>query len=140
MLASAVYTATDPCEYGPLVRGTDLQVVVESRGNFNASVTRVDLQAMWLQHGRENLPRIFRSTPQGNRIVVSFLAEPSSPAIRLGGIEVTPRQIAVLAPGRSSPWRSLGACEWRAMSLPTEDFISWGSTLAEGAVLPNLGG
>ena len=135
MPASAVYAATDPCEYGAVIRGADVNVLINGRGNFRAKVTRIDLHKMWLQRGQENLPRIFRSTPPENRVVVSFVTEESSPVIRLGS-EVSPQQIIIMSPGRLSTWRSLGAARWCAMSLPTEDFLFWGRALTGRDVMP----
>ena len=68
MPTSVVYAATDPCEYGAVIRGADVNVLINGRGNFQAKVTRIDLHNMWLQRGEENLPRIFRSTPPDNRV------------------------------------------------------------------------
>lgn len=135
MPASAVYAATDPCEYGAVIRGADVNVLISRRGSFRAKVTRIDLHKMWLQRGQENLPRIFRSTPPENRVVVSFVTEESSPVIRLGS-EVSPQQIIIMSPGRLSTWRSLGAARWCAMSLPTEDFLFWGRALTGRDVMP----
>ena len=88
--------------------------------------------------GEENLPRIFRSSPPKDRVIASFVTDDSCPVIRLGGIEVSSRQITVMAPGQPSPWRSLGACKWCAMSMPVDAFRRLGRALnGEDMVLPN---
>ncbi len=136
MPAAAVYTATDPCEYGSLIRGSDVEVLVDARGDFRAKVTRLDLDGLWIQRGEENLPRIFRSCPPKDRVIVSFIMEDSSPVIRLGGIQVSSRQITVMSPGQPSPWRSLGACKWGAMSMPAESFSRASLALGGEGVIP----
>lgn len=136
MPLSAVYSATDPCEYGGFIRGSNVDVLVNARGDFRAKVARIDFQTLWMQRGQENLPRIFRSNPPADRVIVSFITEASAPVIRLGGTEITGRQIVVMSPGQLSPWRSLGACRWCAMSLPAEDFISWGRVLTGREIAP----
>jgi AraC-like DNA-binding protein len=136
MLASAVFNATDPCEYGSRIRGANVDVLVNRGRDFRAKVTRIDLHTLWMQRGEENLARIFRSTASPERVIVSFLAEESSPAVVLGGAEITSRQLHVLSPGQLSPWRSLGACHWGAMSLPIEDFVSWAHALTGREIAP----
>jgi AraC-like DNA-binding protein len=126
---SVVYTAGDPCEYGPLIRAADINVLVAAKGDFRAKVTRIDLDRVWMQRGEENLPRIFRSVLAKDRVAVFFVTEASCPVIRLGGLETSSRQIAILSPGQQSPSRSLGAAQWCSMSLPTEDFMLWSRVL-----------
>ena len=106
-----------------------MEVLVHARGDFQAKVTRIDFEGLWMQRGEENLPRIFRSTPLTDRVIVSFITGDSCPVIRLGGIEISSRQIVIMTPGEPSPWRSLGSCKWCAMSMSTDAFMRMGRAL-----------
>jgi AraC-like DNA-binding protein len=121
MFATATYTASDPAIHTAAIRAAHVQAVAVSRGDFQAKVTRIDLNRLWLQRGQENLPRTFRSTIPADRAVVSFLRPNAGPTTRLG-IEFSSRQIALGSPGQTVSWRSFGACHWTGMSIPIEDF------------------
>ena len=107
-----------------------MEVLVKARGDFRAKVMRIDLDGgLWMQRGEENLPRVFRSTPPADRVIVSFITHDSGPVIRLGGIEISSRQVVIIIPGEPSPWRSLRACKWCSMSMPQDAFMRMGRAL-----------
>ena len=114
MFATATYTASDPAIHTAAIRAANVQAVAVSRGDFQAQVTRFDLNRLWMQRGQENLPRTFRSTIPTDRVVVSLLRPNSGPTTRLG-IEFSCRQIALGSPGQTVSWRSFGACHWAGM-------------------------
>jgi AraC-like DNA-binding protein len=135
MFASATYTASDPAIHTAAIRAANVQAVAVSRGDFQASVTRIDLDRLWMQRGQENLPRTFRSRIPADRLVVSFLSPQTGPTTRLG-MEFSSRDIAVGSPGQTVSWRSFGACHWAGMSLPIEDFARWSHVLVGQELKP----
>ena len=129
MFAAATYTASDPDVYAASIRAVKVDVVAVSAGDFQASVTRIDLGRLWMQRGQENLSRLFRSTSAEDRFIVSYLRPTSAPATRLG-IDFEPgKDIAVCSPGQTVSWRSFGSCQWEAISLTIEDFARFSHTL-----------
>jgi hypothetical protein len=62
MARSQLATFSDPLAYQAAVRATDVELLVKSKGEFEAELTRVDFSKLWMQRGSDNLPRIVRST------------------------------------------------------------------------------
>lgn len=135
MLSSAVRGATDVEEYRAAIRPPSVDITVVARGRFTASVTRVDLHRLWMQRGRESLPRIWHAAPSAERKIISFLTEAGRGAVR-NGIEFAPGQIALHASGRPYQHRSLGPLHWGAMSLPIVDMAEIGASVAGRDLMP----
>jgi AraC-like DNA-binding protein len=135
MFATNTYRASDPDEYSSLIRGARVEVILAQRGAFDAQVTRVDLDNLWMQRGHESLARTFRGVTPANRVIFWFLASPQ-PAATILSSEIGSNQLALLAPALAGGWRSTAPCDWASMSLPTDDFRRYGSSLAGRDVMP----
>jgi AraC-like DNA-binding protein len=135
MFASRRYTASDLDEYASLIRGGRTEVIVSQRGLFDASVARVDLGELWLQSGRENLPRTLRTVVAADRAFLVFLAC-AQPPVNILSSPIEHNDLVLIKPGEALSSRSVGPCEWAGMSLPKEQFHRFGAILTGKEVLP----
>jgi AraC-like DNA-binding protein len=135
MFATMSYVASDPDEYASLIRGGRVEVIVSQPGLFEASVTRLDLGELWMQRGRESLPRTFREVVAADRAFLLFLTSPQPP-VNILSSSIQCDDLALLSPGEALCTRSIASCEWAGMSLPTEQFHRFGAILTGKDVLP----
>jgi AraC-like DNA-binding protein len=135
MPSSAIRATADLEEYVAAIRPRFVEVTVTARGRFAASIVRIDLQRLWMQRGREQLPRIWYAKPSAERKIISFLTEAGGGAIRNGNAFGS-GQIALHSPGRAYQHRSLGPLGWAAMSLPAVDMAEISATLAGQDLMP----
>jgi len=129
MPSSAVRKFTDPDEYAVLIRNTKAEFTITERGHFTAKLTRIDLHRLWMQRFADNLPRVAHSAGAGGRVTISFRTQPG-PTLLWGGAEMRPTNIVRHGEGGSPFQRSSGSAAWGAMSLPVEDAVAIGETLA----------
>jgi AraC-like DNA-binding protein len=128
MLSSAARNFTEPDDYAASIRGAKTQLTVVARGDFTASITRVDFRRLWIQRLSENLPRIMHSADANGRAIISFHTQPGPSLIR-GGVEVDSTRIARLGRDHSYFQRSSGSVHWGSMSLPVEDICAAGAAM-----------
>jgi hypothetical protein len=67
MPSCSIRTSSDPDEYRASIRPATVELSITARGQFAASVTRLDFDRLWLQRGRESLPRIWHVGPSRER-------------------------------------------------------------------------
>jgi AraC-like DNA-binding protein len=135
MLSSAAQTFTDPDDYASSIRGAKTQLTVVGRGDFTASITRVDFHRLWIQRLSESLPRIMHSADANGRAIISFHTQPG-PSLLRGGVEVESARIARLGRDHSYFQRSPGNIHWGSMSLPVEDICAAGAAIADCDLTP----
>ena len=121
MFACVTQSTKDPIVHGIAVRGAHVEVLVPGRGNFEATVTRIDVGRVWLSRGEHNLPSLARITGDSDRVTVAFRRQDSSP-ISFVGTQVVPSNIMAFRPGQPASWRTSAGCKWASMSLSSEDF------------------
>lgn len=121
MPRSATFTFNDPSPYQAAIRGGEVDVLVTARGQFSATLTQIDCDRLWMQHGFENLPRVVHSALSPNRAFVALLGDPNQAAAQYCGMEVSSDAIVVGGPGSSRHIRTCGPCRWSSMSLPPDD-------------------
>ena len=129
MPESVVRTFSDPDEYAALIRNTKAEFTITERGHFSAKLTRIDLHRLWMQRFADNLPRVAHSAGAGGRVTISFRTQPG-PTLLWGGAEMRPTNIVRHGEHGSPFQRSSGSAAWGAMSLPEEDAVAIGETLA----------
>jgi AraC-like DNA-binding protein len=129
MPSSAVRTFTESDDYAASIRNTKAEFTITERGHFSAKLTRIDLHRLWMQRFADNLPRVAHSAGTGGRVTISFRTQPG-PTLFWGGAEMLPTNIVRHGEGGSPFQRSSGSAAWGAMSLPAEDAIAIGETLA----------
>jgi AraC-like DNA-binding protein len=128
MPSSAIRLAVDPEEYRAAIRPSSVEFTVVKRGRFRASVARIDLASLWLQRGREILPRIWHAAPTAERRILSFLA--AGPSTVRNGAEFRPGDVALHSPIQDYYHRSLGPLHWAAMSAPAAEMAEISAVLA----------
>jgi AraC-like DNA-binding protein len=119
---------TDPQSYQAEIRAAHVEVFPTTKGNFRAELTQIDLPKLWLQRGRENLPRITRALVSVERAPIFFLASANEPAIQHSGIVLGPGEIMVYRSGAEHHHQTSASCKWASMSLAPRDLISAGRT------------
>ena len=85
-----------------------------------AELTQLDLPRVWMQRGRENLPRIFHGAVSAKRAVIGFLTSAQQPPMYHCGAVVAPGDIIVNDP-LPMHRRSEAPCQWGSMSLTSDD-------------------
>jgi len=129
MPGSRILSFADPYPYQAAVRAAEIEVLVTKRGNFRAELTQIDLPRVWMQRGRESLPRIFHGAVIANRAVMGFLTSANQPAIYHCGAVVAPGDI-IVNDARPMHRRSEAPCRWGSMSLAQDDLATVGKAIA----------
>jgi len=116
------FSVTDPYAFQASLRALDYDVLVKSRGSFEAEVARIDLHRLWMQRSETNLPWIMRFGISG-RAPVSFLAREDSPPIKQNGVELTAADIFLHGQGTNHTWTT-GPTHVAAMALTLEEMAT----------------
>jgi AraC-like DNA-binding protein len=124
MLSSHNFTFADPDPYQAAIRAAEVEVLVTAKGDFRSDLTQVDLHRLWMQRSNEILPRVFHFTISKERAPIVFLADRDQPEIRYNGMEVSPGEIIVDAPGATHHWWTRAPTRWAAMSLAPDDLAA----------------
>jgi AraC-like DNA-binding protein len=135
MPSSAVRTFTDPDDYATSIRQGTVELTITERGHFAAKVTRIDLHRLWMQRFSDNLPRIAHAVLNPRRAVIEFPTQPG-PCQLWGGHELGASSIMRYGEGQDQFQRSYGLAGIGAMSLPVEDMVSVGATIASCDLTP----
>ena len=124
-------TFNDPHDYEQTIRGAHASdITVSERGMFDAQLTIIDLDRVWLQRGRDNLARSLHIVIEGARRSVLFLADPqASPHIQSGS-EFGADDVVSFGQASSHFQRTLGPIDWAAMSLPADCLEEAARTIA----------
>jgi AraC-like DNA-binding protein len=128
MPSSSVRTATDLDELRALIRPENPELIANQRGQFAATVIRIDLDRLRMQRSRENLARVWRPDIPATRGAVSFPTQPG-PAMIYDGVELHSSEIALHGPGQSFRQRSSEAAQWGSISLPVDDLAEIGAAM-----------
>lgn len=121
---SRTLTFNDPDSYGQTVRSTRAEIVVTGRGNFNATLTKIDFQSLWIQRGQDSLPRIICHKVDPSRSPIYFLSSFNQANTNESGTELVPGDIVFLSPEVTHHSHTTGASAWGAMSLTPDDLAS----------------
>jgi AraC-like DNA-binding protein len=121
---SATFTFNDPISYQSAFRAAEVEVFVTEEGSFHAQLTQIDLERVWIEHGRENLPRVSYITTSPSRAPILFLADANQPAVQFSGVELSSNAIIVSGAGSTYHLRTLGPCRWATMSLAPNDLAA----------------
>ena len=112
-------TFNDPGSYERTVRGAHASdLTVSERGVFDAQLTIIDLDRIWLQRGRDNLARTLHIDVDEGRRSVVFLVDPQAPPHIQSGKEFSADDVASFGQASSHFQRTFGPIKWAAMSLP----------------------
>lgn len=129
MASSSVLTFVDPHPYQAAIRAAQVEILVTTKGDFRAELTKIDLPRLWMQRGRESLPRISHSHIPAERAPIFFLAGANQPAIHHSGMDLSPGEIMVYGSGATHHHRTSAPCHWGSMSLTPRDLASAGRAI-----------
>lgn len=129
MPSSAVRIFSDPDDYAAAIRAATVVLTVTRRERFSATLTRIDLHRLWMQRFSEEAPRVAHEANTAGRAIIMFRTEPG-PSLRWRGVEVQPTVITRHREEEDCFQRSSGAARLAAMSLPVEDMVKIGTTVA----------
>src|ERR1700748_1790988 len=126
MPQSAIIRSSDPYEHQRSLRAEAVDLVVTAPGDFRGEATRIDVDRLWLQRGRESLPRIVHAAVSKPRKGIFFLADAQQAPTHHPGQEFPPGCMMVYSAGAEHHHRSSAACHWAAMSLGLQDLAAAG--------------
>jgi AraC-like DNA-binding protein len=119
MGSSKVLAFTDPFTYQKALRISDIELFPTEKGQFAAELTQIDLDRLWMQAGRENLPHVVAGTVRPIRKAIGFLLTEEQQTVYCGE-DVYFGDIIVHRPELQH--RRNGATRhWGSMSLTHED-------------------
>src|SRR5690349_13482008 len=126
---SAIFRSSDHYEHQRSLRAEAVDLVVTAPGDFRGEATRIDVDRLWLQRGRESLPRIVHATVSKTRNGIFFLADAQQAPTHHAGKAFPPGCMMVYAAGAEHHHRSSTTCHWAAMSLDLEDLAAAGRAI-----------
>jgi len=121
MASSRVLRFSDPVPYQAAIRAADVEVYPTTAGHFQAQLTQINLDRLWMQRFRETLPKVDASTIRPGRRVIGFLTDANQASVQNCGTEFSPQEI-VISRGDEMHHRTSGDYRFGAMSLTTDDF------------------
>ena len=130
MADSATRSFCDPEEHAAAIRAGKVKLLVTAPGTFRSRLTRIDLDRLWMQRGRESLSYVACSAVHKGRSPIFFLAGTGDRPIMHSGRELPPLKLHFYADGTEHYRRTYGQCEWAAMSLPSDDLAAAGRAIA----------
>src|SRR5277367_6219236 len=125
----------DPQEYQKAVHAADVQVYVTGRGEFEANLTRIKLDHLWMQRARFSLPSVTHSVVAKDRRMIFLQFDPHQAPILHSGIEVPPNEIVCYPSGSEHHYRTSTSYHCGGMSLTHEGFAALANVLV-GRDLP----
>jgi AraC-like DNA-binding protein len=120
MARVATFTCDDPISYQAFVRGGLVDISISGKGAFRGELIQIDLNQVWMQHGRENLPRVAYMRMDKQRVGFAFNGELKQSPAYYSGMELDSNAIFVV-PGASHHSRTSEPHSWAAMSLTPEN-------------------
>ena len=129
MPSSAVRTFTDPDDYTASLRSTNAEVTISGRGRFEAKLISIDLHRLWMNRFTDNLPRIAHSADHPGYATISLRTQPG-PRLRRSGVEMLETNVIRRAHAETYFQQSDGLASFGSLSLPIEDMVSYGATVA----------
>jgi AraC-like DNA-binding protein len=135
MPSSAITHYVDPHEYQKAVQSADLEVYATGRGKFEASLTKVRLDHLWMQRAHLSLPAVTHSAVVKDRRMIFLQFDPDQAPILHSGIEVPPNEIVCYPLGSDHHYRTSSSYRCGGMSLLQNDFAALANVIV-GRELP----
>jgi AraC-like DNA-binding protein len=134
MAQSGTATFANPHDYGAAIRAASLNLIVTGGGDFNARLTWLNLDHLFLLQGRENLPRIGFFSLSPKRAVVSFPTNTGSPLI-YAGFGLRFGDVVFHSRGERAHQRTNGESQWGLLSLSNEWLAACSKALTGGKII-----
>jgi AraC-like DNA-binding protein len=88
-------TFADPFLCQLAIQGSDTELLPTAKGDFEAEITQVRMNRLWMQRFHVNLPHVSSVRMLPGRLAIGFLTDEHQPAMRHCGMEVSPGDIIV---------------------------------------------
>lgn len=120
----------DPDRFQASIRAPNYEVLATSRSGFRATVTRIDLDRLWMHRTAKSGPAVVRSMSHTGRLGIMFLADPEQAAPLRNGLELSAQDVVIHHPGSVNHLWSQGPTRLAMMSLALEDAAAAGLAIA----------
>jgi AraC-like DNA-binding protein len=135
MPGSGTGTFIDPDHYQASLSHLRIDLLVTSRGVFNARLTWATLHHLQLLHGEEDMPRIAYVSLAPMLVFVTFATRPDRPML-WGGVELQTGDLIFHSLGERFHQRTTGPCSWGLVGLAPEHLESYGVLSGKPLSLP----
>jgi AraC-like DNA-binding protein len=126
---SGVLKFVDPQAYQAAIRPAQVELLVTAKGDFSAALTAIKLPRLWLQSGRETLPRVAKAAVGRDLLALFFLTGKDQASTRHSGRVLAFDEIVASAAGSMQHLRTDGPCHWATLSMSRSDFTSTSKAL-----------
>jgi AraC-like DNA-binding protein len=134
MAQSGTATFANPVDYCAAVGAASLKLTVTGGGAFNARLSWLKLDHLFLLHGRENLPRIGFFSLSPKQAFVSFPTKPESP-LTYGGFGLQFGDVVLHGHGERSHQRTNGESQWGLISLSHGGLAAYAKVLTGTTII-----
>ena len=124
MVAGGVVAFSDPQAYQAAISPAQVELFVTAKGKYRAALTQLELHRLWLQRGRENLPRVANAAVRTDRLALFFLASADQASTRHSGRDLAFGEIVASAAGSTQHLRTEGPCHWATLSMTRHDLAA----------------
>ena len=129
MPGSGTGTFIDFDNYQASLYQARIDLLVTSRGSFNAHLTWATLHYLQLLRSEENLPRIAYVSLAPTLVFVGFAMHPDPPMF-WGGGELQSGDIIFHGPGERFHQRTVGPCSWSLIGMAPDHLERYGGALS----------
>ena len=133
-----VLAFSDPLACQAAVQAADVEILPIAKGDFQAEITQVGMNTIWMQRFVLALPQITTIACNPDRRSLCFLTEPDAPPLQYCGLEVLPGDMVNnrfdVAHQRSSPNYHYGA-----ISMPVDELDAALEAITGGGVKKRWG-
>lgn len=129
MPRSAVMNFVDPEQFQQAVQPADIDIVVTGGGTFNADLTIIKSDSLWMQRGQFSLPAIVHSRIPAGRRMFFLQFDPDQAPILHSGTDVAPDEIISYPLGSEHHYRTTTSYHCGGLSLPEADFATYEEAL-----------
>jgi AraC-like DNA-binding protein len=123
MAQSGTATFVNPDEYGAAIGAARVNIIVTGGGDFNARLTWLNLDHLYLLHSRENLPRIGFFSLSPAQAFVSFPTKAAMP-LTYGAFGLQYGDVVFHSRGERVHQRISGESRWGLISLSHEQLAA----------------
>ncbi len=127
---STVARFVDPDEYQAVVRAPGLALYVTERGPFQADLTQIEFDEVWMQRGEDSLARIANLDNFQDRGTLVFPVGPERASTRYNGLDFCEGEMVAFAPADEIYATTSGPSIWGSMSLSLTTLASAGQALS----------
>jgi AraC-like DNA-binding protein len=137
MPGSGTRTFFDPDDYQAGLRQSQIDLVVTCSGAFQARLTWVELDQLYLLRCQEEHSRIAYLSLPPALAFVAFRTDRGPPPL-WAGMELQAGEIVLHTPGARLHQRTMGPCFWNLIALTAADLDDFGRTLFEQEFAPPM--